>query len=112
MVLKRYYHLVIVLLACAISNNLAAKEAPWVGLDLNGINCTGRGQGYGPFDYRTATEFQRHIVEVRHFTPDMELLKGGKAGGISPILEIPSNLDYTLSALPNHHRALLTAIRF
>jgi len=112
MVLKRYFNLVIALLACIISNELVAKQAPWVGTDLNGNNCTGNGQGYGPFDYRTTSDFHKHIVEMRHFTPDMEFLKGGKAGGISPILEIPGNLDYTLRALPNHHRALLTAIRF
>jgi len=90
----------------------AENNAPWVGNDFKGFVCSGGGQGYGPYDYRTATHFQRNIVESAHFTPDMEFLRGGKAGSISPLLEIPGNLDYTLRAIPNHHRALLTAIRF
>jgi tetratricopeptide (TPR) repeat protein len=60
---------------------------------------------YGPFDYRTATAAQKNIVEEHHFTPDVEALRHGitaKLGG---------ELDYTLRAFPNHHRALLSLIR-
>ena len=38
--------------------------------------------GYGPFDYRTATPFERNIVEGAHFTPDVANLKAGASGSI------------------------------
>lgn len=53
----------------------------------------------GPFDYRT----ERHYiekVEVRHFTPAVENLAHGSTGSVW------SDLNYTLSAYPNHPRAL------
>ena len=84
---------------------LAMGAAPWVGVDLKGKNCTGKITGFGPYDYRTAPEHIKNLVEGRHFRPDVEYLRGGEAGAISPLLEIPGNLDYTLRALPNHHRA-------
>ncbi len=60
---------------------------------------------YGPFDYRTATPEQKHVVEVNHFTPAVEALREGKTGAIG------ADIDYTLRALPNHPRALQAMVR-
>ena len=59
--------------------------------------------GYGPFDYRTSAK-QLDIVEKYHFTSDVESLKHGKAGYLG------TDLDYTLRASPNHHRALMAMV--
>jgi hypothetical protein len=62
---------------------------------------------YGPFDYRTATRDQKHIVEVTggHFTPSVEALKSGTTGTVG------GELAYTLGVFPNHPRALMAMIR-
>jgi len=82
--------------------------APWVGQTRDGIICQGRPQGYGPFDYtQRATNMQSlKIVEDYHFTPNVESLRKGANG------TIPSDIDYTLSAWPNHHRALNSISRY
>lgn len=60
---------------------------------------------YGPYDY--VTERGRlPIVENAHFTPDVENLRRGSTG------ELGKDLSYTLNASPNHHRALLAAMRY
>lgn len=56
---------------------------------------------FGPFDYRTATEEQRRIVEINHFTGQVENLIRGITGPIG------GDLDYTLRVFPNHPRALM-----
>lgn len=61
--------------------------------------------GYGPFDYRTATAYQKRLVEGAHFTRDIERLRKGKTGSLG------AELDYTLRAFPNHPRALLAMVR-
>jgi tetratricopeptide (TPR) repeat protein len=55
---------------------------------------------YGPFDYRTQRD-KLYIVEGAHFTQDVEGLRRGASGTIG------SDIDYTLRASPNHHRALI-----
>jgi tetratricopeptide (TPR) repeat protein len=60
---------------------------------------------YGPYDYRT----DRHklpIVERFHFTPQVEALIKGES-----TKNIAGDLNYTLRAFPNHHRALLSMSR-
>lgn len=55
---------------------------------------------YGPFDYRTATNNQKALVENAHFRQKTyTALQGitGSAGG---------DINYTLRAFPNHYRAL------
>jgi len=97
----------LVLILLLFSNHLYAAKAPWVGVDLKGVTCTGEGQGYGPFDYTNAKE--RHnipIVEIHHFTPNVENHIKGQEGYIT------GDLDYTLRAVPNHHKALLSVIRY
>lgn len=57
---------------------------------------------YGPYDYTNAEDRARKlpIVESSHFTPEVENLIRGVSG------KVFSDLDYTLRAFPNHHRAL------
>ncbi len=59
---------------------------------------------FGPFDYRV-DKSKLPIVERHHFTPDIERLSAGapNPGG---------NIVYTLHAFPNHHRALMSLIRY
>lgn len=60
---------------------------------------------FGPFDYRTDKN-KLGIVERFHFTPSVEALKAGKSGNLG------GDLDYTLRAFPNHHRALMSMMKF
>ncbi|MCK9606072.1 MAG: tetratricopeptide repeat protein [Methylomonas sp.] len=94
----------------------AKKSAPWVGNDLKGYSCAGRGQGFGPYDYTNdadknntiggGTDTALTIVEVAHFTPAIENL-------VKPRFDsFLADFDYTLRAWPNHHKALLSLVRF
>ncbi|MBS0446995.1 MAG: hypothetical protein JSR59_13715 [Proteobacteria bacterium] len=60
---------------------------------------------YGPYDYRTEQVGHLPIVEEYHFTPEVEQLVHGKSSPIG------GDIDYTLRAFPNHHRALLAMMR-
>lgn len=62
--------------------------------------------GFGPFDYRTAAQKDREIVERFHFTPSVEALRKGATGPIG------GDLNYTLRAFPNHPRALYAMARY
>jgi hypothetical protein len=53
------------------------------------------------WDYRRATQRQRAEVEGAHFAPQTEALIAGKRGYLG------GDMHYTLSASPNHHRALV-----
>jgi len=81
-----------------------ANTARWdVGLDLTGMPCQNRSTAtFGPFDYTDKTLRSKHlgIVEGYHFTDKVKKLQ--MDNGRSPVL----NLNYTLSAWPNHHGAL------
>lgn len=83
--------LLFALIAAGVSDPASAFE------ECGPLRGTG---GYGPFDYRTSAK-QLAIVEQFHFTPDVEGLKHGQSGSLG------SDLDYTLRASPNHHRALI-----
>lgn len=61
---------------------------------------------FGPHDYRTGKS-HLPIVEDYHFTPSVEALTRGSTD-ILP----GHDLDYTLRAFPNHHRALLALVRY
>lgn len=76
------------------------------GTDLEGRPCTGKSQRYGPFDYTNPEHLAKKlsIVEDHHFTPEMEQLRRGT--------NLSYNLDYTVRAFPNHHRALFAMIRY
>jgi tetratricopeptide (TPR) repeat protein len=59
---------------------------------------------YGPFDYRLVKgKFDN--VERFHFTPNVESLVRGESGPLG------ADIDYTLQASPNHHRALIAMQR-
>lgn len=57
---------------------------------------------YGPFDYTVSANRGKRLqlVETNHFTSNVENLRAGKTGTVM------DDLDYTLRAFPNHHRAL------
>lgn len=85
----------------------AASAIGFSGNDLEGLPCRGKGQGYGPFDYTNPVHVARNlpVVETYHFTPEVERLEKGKSSYVL------GDLDYTLRAFPNHHRALFAVIR-
>ena len=66
------------------------------------VTCGRIANGYGPFDYTNPQHFRKKlaIVEGAHFTREVERLIKGNRGSIA------GDLDYTLRAFPNHHRAL------
>lgn len=88
---------------------------------VNAVFCGPLENGFGPYDYRgdkhiqTPGDQQSHhqklgLVEGAHFTPRVESLIGAQsAGQIGPP---GGDLDYTLRAFPNHHRALLSVMRY
>jgi len=98
------------LLPLALTHSIASAKgyAPWVGNTLRDAPCKGRAQGYCPYDYtqRLALAHNLEVVENFHFTPPVERLERGENGSI------PGDIDYTLSAWPNHHRALNSISRY
>jgi Flp pilus assembly protein TadD len=78
------------LVACAATSTAHAAE-----------ECGRLENGFGPFDYRTATEKQRDTVERYHFTDNVATLRKGES-----TMRVGGDLDYTLRAFPNHPRAL------
>jgi len=83
--------------------------------------CGDLANGFGPFDYRKyagTAEWNRHqtndqnnplyLVHSAHFRPEMEALSHGGQG---PKSDVGPELDYTLRAFPNHHRALDAMVR-
>jgi uncharacterized protein (TIGR02996 family) len=71
-----------------------------------GVGCGSIANAFGPYDYRTERGNHLALVEGAHFTPQVEALISGITGPIG------TELDYTLRAYPNHHRALLSLVRF
>jgi tetratricopeptide (TPR) repeat protein len=67
--------------------------------------CGSLENSYGPFDYRADTGNKLRIVEQYHFTPNIQSLVSGNSASVG------AELDYTLKASPNHHRALMAMIR-
>lgn len=86
--------------ACSVVLFLSSMQAS---AQTDGSACGPlRSQGqYGPYDYRSERP-RLVIVEGVHFVPAIEELFRSDAG---------SNIDYTLRASPNHHRALLAMVR-
>ena len=62
---------------------------------------------FGPFDYRKKASLvqETELVESAHFTPEVENLVKGKSSFVG------GDLDYTLRAFPNHHRALASVAK-
>ena len=59
---------------------------------------------YGPYDFRKDHD-KLPIVLGAHFTPEVETLIRGKSSTIG------GDIDYTLRAIPNYHRALIAMMR-
>ncbi len=87
--------------ALALCGALAAAQAQQPGA---ATLCGGLQNGFGPFDYRRDRD-KLPIVESNHFTAQVEHLVKGITGPLG------ADIDYTLRAFPNHHRALLAATR-
>lgn len=89
------------------------SSAPWVGQDFKGRFCEGESMHYGPFDY-TNLEHRRTklpIVEQYHFTSETESLVPERKGTAMGQVDI-GGVEYTLTAFPNHHKALITMVRY
>ncbi|MFT7724540.1 MAG: hypothetical protein QM788_17200 [Roseateles sp.] len=80
-------------LLCGVLSLSAAAQGSFCGELTN---------AYGPFDYRVEKDQKLAIVESRHFTTEVERLIAGHAGYLG------GDIDYTLRASPNHHRALMS----
>lgn len=104
------------ILLCGIAAYSVAEplksSAPWVGESLEGVPCAPRFQGFGPYDYTKTLSYQyQHnlfLVESAHFNKKVENLQEGAKRKHHLLTDI----DYTLRAWPNHHRALDTVIRY
>lgn len=83
---------------------LAASASPAIAQVVGG-NCGQLQNAYGPYDYRTDRD-KLPIVEGAHFTLEVEALVRGLTGYLG------GDIDYTLRAFPNHHRALLAMMRY
>ncbi len=70
-----------------------------------GSSCGAPLNTYGPFDYRSASQQSRSLVENAHFTRGVENLTGGGSGSIA------KDIAYTLAVFPNHPRALVAMER-
>jgi tetratricopeptide (TPR) repeat protein len=90
-------------LAAMLATAMACAAAPAAAQGEPSI-CGSLNNAYGPFDYRTDRD-KLPIVEVAHFTPPVEMLVRGERGHLS------QDIDYTLRAFPNHHRALAAIMR-
>jgi tetratricopeptide (TPR) repeat protein len=64
---------------------------------------------YGPFDYTNPKDVAERlpIVEQFHFNRNVESLISGQTSEL-----LGADLDYTLRAFPNHHRALYAMVRY
>ncbi|WP_342120942.1 tetratricopeptide repeat protein [Pseudoduganella sp. OTU4001] len=86
------------IVACAwLCAAASAAAKPYCG-DLNTRS------GYGPFDYRTASQVNKDLVEGAHLTDDVRRGIKGSSG------QIGADLQYTLVIFPNHPQALNTLI--
>ena len=84
---------------------MAASMPAWA--QLEGMACGSLQNGYGPYDYRTDKP-KLPIVDGAHFTAAVEALIRGSTSSVGP----GTDLDYTLRAFPNHHRALVSVMNY
>jgi len=97
-----YYRMLLGIVLLTMGMEAMGKGAAAVKSDCPMPKLGGYDQGYGPFDY-TNPEHRKNklpIVEQYHFNIDVATLMAGISAGVS------GDLDYTLRAFPNHHRAL------
>ena len=88
-----------------ILSNFVAISLFFISTNLQAANYCGElKSSYGPFDYtdsESRPSDSKYLVEMAHFTPDVEHLIKGNTGSIG------GDLAYTLAVFPNHHRALI-----
>jgi len=89
---------------CAIIILFGVFCASSVNAEVNDFVCGSLENAYGPFDYRTDKK-QLPVVDHFHFRPQVENLVKGTTGSVG------ADIDYTLRAFPNHHRALMAMVR-
>ncbi len=90
----------------------AAMAACWlpvsataqVGLEAMGCGSLQKEQGgHGPYDYRVDKD-KLPVVELHHVDAGVETFTRQKTGAFG------GDIDYTLRAFPNHHRALMAMV--
>ena len=71
-------------------------------------DCGDLGNHYGPYDYTNPSHFTEKlpVVEQFHFSREQEL------STFKPNSKEKVDFDYTLRAFPNHHRALMSLVRW
>jgi hypothetical protein len=101
--------LVYTILLVTLSAAFVDGQEPSMDDILVALDCGPLENAYGPFDYSNPTHKAEKlpIVESFHFNSDVESLKRGMTGHLPG-----SDLDYTLRAFPNHHRALYSMGRY
>lgn len=88
------------LVACWLPTAVMAQA----GLEAMGCGSLQKEQGgHGPFDYRVDKD-KLPVVEQHHFDAGVETLTKQKTGLLG------GDIDYTLRAFPNHHRALMAMV--
>lgn len=95
-----------------MSSAKALPDPGWPGHTLTGVACSAdyaKRSNFGPFDYTNPAHRGNtlYLVESAHFTKDIETLRKGRTA-----VEPDGDLDYTLRAFPNHHRALYAMSRY
>lgn len=114
---KLHYGLVIA--AFAILSSFLATAPAFAQVDAS--LCGSLENAFGPYDYRADHHIQamgdqmphsekRLLVEGPHFSARVENLIGAQSGGQSG--PPGADIDYTLRAFPNHHRALMAVMRY
>lgn len=80
--------------------------------EISTLGCLPIIHSFGPYDYRTATQDQKDLVEKVHFHANVEALKKNTHSLNRQYIMVPGNeIGYTLRAFPNHPRALLALSR-
>jgi tetratricopeptide (TPR) repeat protein len=97
---RRRNHFVALLAALFVAADGVHAQQP------SAAGCGPLENAFGPYDYRTERGHNLYLVESAHFTTTVEALIKGNAGYLG------SDLDYTLRAFPNHHRALISTMRY
>ena len=95
----------VALITLVVAAAFSAAPARAVNIEVPG--CGNLANAFGPWDYRSDRGEPLTLVESAHFTPNVEALIRGQSSTV-----IGQDLDYTLRAFPNHHRALVAAARY
>ena len=94
--------------ALAQSKKSSGRPAPWRGVDLQGLECRGAMIPFGPFDYLDRNKFQGELFITEEYHLTEEILRLQQATTTTAI----NDIQYTLMAWPNHHKALYAAYTF